>query len=232
MSKLLTKEKEIKVPGEVLAEGMNYLPGSGTYRDGENIYAKMLGLAHVDGRTIKLIPLSGRYSPKTNDVIICRVKDLSINGWMLDINCAYQSMLSMKDATSRYIERGADLTQYYDIGDYMLCRITNVTSQKLIDVTMKGPGLVKLKGGRIGEVNTHKVPRITGKQGSMVSMIKKATDCRITVGQNGRVWIEGKPKDELIVVETLKKIEEESHLAGLTDRIKLFLEAKTGKKLG
>jgi len=81
------------------------------------------------------------------------------------------------------------LTKYFDIGDYVMAKIINVTSQKLVDVTMKGPGLRKLKGGRIIQVNPYKVPRIIGKAGSMVTMIKDATGCRILVGQNGLVWI-------------------------------------------
>jgi exosome complex component RRP4 len=229
MGKLLAKDKTVAIPGELLAEGMDYVPSQGTYRDGQNIYAKLLGLVSIAGRTIKLIPLSGRYSPKKGDTIICRVKDVTFSGWMLDTNCAYQAMLSMKDATSDYIARGADLTQYYDLEDYLVCNIVNVTSQKLIDVTMKGPGLVKLKGGRIIEINPHKVPRLIGKQGSMVNMIKDATGCRITVGQNGLVWIQGDPKGELLVVETIKEIEENSNLSGLTDKIKSFLEKRKVK---
>lgn len=231
MSKILVKDKDVVVPGEALAEGMDSLPGNGTYRDGDNIRAGRLGLVGVDGRTIKLINLSGRYIPKRNDTIICKVIDVNFSGWRLDTNCAYSAMLSMKDGSSDFIARGADLTQYYNLGDYLICKITNVTSQKLIDVTMKGPGLKKLKGGRIVQVNTNKVPRIIGKQGSMVSMIKQATGCRIMVGQNGLVWLEGDAKGELIAVKAIKKIEEESHLSGLTDRIKAFLEKETGKKI-
>ena len=137
----------------------------------------------------------------------------------------------MKDATSEYIEKGADLTKYYDLGDYVVCKIVNVTSQKLVDVAMRGPGLKKLQGGRIIEVNANKVPRIIGKAGSMVSMIKEATNCQIVVGQNGLVWIDGEPEMELITVNTIRKIEEGSHLTGLTDKIKEYLEKETGKKL-
>ncbi|MFH2028197.1 MAG: exosome complex RNA-binding protein Rrp4 [Nanoarchaeota archaeon] len=232
MSKLLVKNKDIVVPGEKLAEGMDSLPGFGTYREGDYVIAGRLGLVSIDGRTIKLISLSGRYMPKKDDTIICKVSDINFSGWSLDTNCAYNAMLPMKDATSDFIQRGADLTQYYDVGDYLVCKIINVTSQKLIDVTMKGPGLRKLDGGRIVQVNTNKVPRIIGKQGSMVSMIKQATDCKIIVGQNGLVWIQGEPKGELLAVNTLKKIEMESHLPGLTDRIKETLEKESGKKIG
>jgi exosome complex component RRP4 len=231
MSKILVKNKEIVVPGEVLAEGMDNLPGLGTYRAGEQILAARLGLTYIDGRTIKLIQLSGRYTPKKNDTIICKVMDINFSGWRIDTNSAYSAMLSMREATSDYIQKGADLTQYYNLGDYVVAQITNVTSQNLIDVTMKGPGLHKLQGGRMIEVSPYKVPRIIGKQGSMVGMIKQATDCRITVGQNGRVWMQGGADSELLVEKTIRKIEAESHLAGLTERIQKFLEKETGKKL-
>ena len=227
----MTKDKQIVVPGEELAKGMDTLPGNGTYRDGEFIRASKLGLVSADGRTIKLIPLSGRYMPKRGDTIVCKVVDVSMMGWRLEINTAYSAMLSMRDATSDFIQRGADLTTYFDIGDYIVAEITNVTSQKLVDVSTKGPGLRKLIGGRIIEVNTNKVPRIIGKQGSMVTMIKNATGCRITVGQNGWIWLDGTPEGELLAVKTIKKIEDESHLSGLTERIKEFLEKETGKKL-
>jgi exosome complex component RRP4 len=91
MSEINVKDKEISVPGEILAVGMDVLPGNGTYRDGENIIANRLGLAMVEGRTIKLIPLSGRYIPKTNDTIICKVIDVSFSGWRLDTNSAYSA---------------------------------------------------------------------------------------------------------------------------------------------
>ena len=137
MSEILVKEKDIVTPGEVLAKGMDHLPGAGTYRDSEEIYSMRLGLVYVDRRTIKVIPLSGVYMPKTGDTVIGKVIDVPMNGWRLDLNCAYSALLSLKDATSDYINRGADLTQYYDIGDYVVCKITNVTKQKLVDVGMR-----------------------------------------------------------------------------------------------
>mgnify|MGYP001610594667 CR=1 FL=1 len=226
MSKTLVKDKSISVPGETLAIGMDILPGIGTYRDGERIVAIRLGLVLIDGRAIKLIPLSGRYTPKTHDTIICKVIDVGFNGWRLDTNSAYSAMLSIKDATSEFIARGANLTQYYDLGDHIVCKIINVTTQKLIDVTMRGPGLRKLKGGRVIEVDPNKVPRIIGKQGSMIVIIKDATKCNIIVGQNGLIWIDGEPINELLAIQTIRKIEKESHLSGLTDKIKEYLNKK------
>lgn len=229
MSEINVKDRDIAVPGEVLAIGMDSFPGIGTYREGENIIAARLGLVQLDGRTIKLIPLSGRYIPTKYDTIISKVTDVSMNGWRLDTNSPYSAMLSMKDATSQFIARGADLKKFYDIEEYVVCKIFNVTSQKLVDVTMKGMGLRKLKGGRVINVTSNKVPRIVGKQGSMVSMIKQATKCNIIVGQNGLIWIDGSPEGELLAVKAIRKIEEESHLSGLTEKIEEFLEKNKAK---
>jgi exosome complex component RRP4 len=230
MSQLNIEEKQIVVPGEILAEGLDYLPGAGTYRNNDKIIACRLGIVNVEGRAIKTIALSGRYMPNKNDVIIGKVIDITFSGWRLDTNSAYSGMLMLKDATSEFIARGADLTQYYNLDDYLVCKITNVTSQKLIDLSMKGPGLRKLGIGRIITVNPHKVPRIIGKAGSMVSMIKNYTNCKIIVGQNGLIWLQGNPKDEVLAVKVIKKIESESHISGLTERIKEFLEKNSDYK--
>ncbi|MBR9691119.1 RNA-binding protein [Candidatus Woesearchaeota archaeon] len=223
-SKLLIKDKEIAAPGEVLATGMDFLPSYGTYRLNNEIMANKLGVASVVGKVIKIIPVAGRYPPKRGDVVIGKVIDVTMNGWIIDINCAYDAMMNVKDATSDFIKRGENLTRFFKIGDHIVAQITNVTSQKLVDLTVKGHGLRKIFGGRLIEVNTHKVPRIIGKQGSMVTMIKQTTGCNIIVGQNGWIWLSGTPEGENLAVEAIKKIERESHLSGLTDKIKSYLE--------
>ncbi len=226
-SKLIIKEKEVVVPGEVVAEGMDYLPGFGMYRQDKKVKASRLGLMRLEGKVIKLIPLSGKYLPKRGDVIIGRVQDINLSGWNIDTNSAYHAMLPLRDASTDYIKKGSDLTKYFAVGDYIVTKITNVTSQNLIDLSMKGPGLRKLEGGRIMRVAPSKVPRIIGSKGSMVSMIKKSTNCNIMVGQNGVVWVRGNnPSDETKAVKAIQMIEDKSHVSGLTDMVNKFLEGE------
>lgn len=224
---LLVKDKEIVVPGERIAKGLEHLPGPGTARADDFIVAQKLGMLRIDGKVAKLIPLNGPYNPKVRDKIIGKVSDVLMSGWRLDINCAYSAVLSMKDATSEFIPRGANLTKYYDLNDWVYCQVTNVTSQKLVDVSMKGPGLRKLEGGRFIKVSPFKVPRVIGKEGSMVTMIKQATNCNIVVGQNGVIWIKGEPENEVVAVEAIEKIDREAHLGGLTDSIDKWLKKRT-----
>jgi exosome complex component RRP4 len=91
--------------------------------------------------------------------------------------------------------------------------------------------LGKIEDGMIIEVNPYKVPRVIGKEGSMIKMIKDETNCNITVGQNGFVWIKGdKIEDELLAKKAILFVTEKSFISGLTDEvIKFFKENKTKK---
>ena len=141
MSELKVKDKEIVVPGEILAEGMDYLPSYGVFRDQGKIIAMQLGLINISGRVIKLIPLSGRYIPKKDDIVLGKIADIGFSGWRVDIGWAFEANLGLKDATSEFIEKRADLTQYYDYGEIIAAQISHVSGSKIIDLTMKGPGL-------------------------------------------------------------------------------------------
>tara|TARA_Y100000310_G_scaffold226949_1_gene229125 strand:- start:191 stop:874 length:684 start_codon:yes stop_codon:yes gene_type:complete len=222
---LLIEEKSIVIPGEALAEGMDFLPGENTYRKDTKIYAKVLGLASLAGHVVKLTPLSGPYVPKVGDKIIAKVIDIAMSGWRLNTGTAYSAMMNMKDASSRFIRNNEDLSQILAIGEYAVVKITKVTSQRLIDLTMKEPGLHKIAGGRIIKINSQKVPRVIGKQGSMISLIKDKTGCTVTVGQNGLVWIKGTDSEkELLAEKAIKLIQEKSHQSGLTEKVQKFLE--------
>jgi exosome complex component RRP4 len=227
---LLIRDKQVVVPGDVLADDLGFIPGFGTYRNNNNLMCSRLGLVNVEGKVIKIIPLSGKYLPRRNDIVVGRIFDILMMGWRIDINSPYSAVLSSKE-TPEYIEKNEDLSRYFDLDEYLVCKVTNVTSQNLVDVSARDQGLRKLRGGRIIYVNTHKVPRIIGKKGSMVSMIKQATGCRIIVGQNGLIWIDGEPDKENLAVQVIRKIESESHIPGLTERIKTYLEEVTGVKL-
>ena len=225
MGQMIISEKSIAVPGEVLAEGMDYLPGEHTFRDGERIIAMKVGVVGLFGRQVKLTPLSGPYIPKSGDIVIGEIVGVGIGGWRVNIGWHFEANLSVKDATSDFIEKGADLSKYFNYGDYLIVEIVNVASSKIIDLSMKGPGLRKLSPGRLFNISAPKVPRVIGKQGSMIGLIKDYTECKISVGQNGVIWLKGDDtKKELLAVRAIEKVEQESHISGLTDRIKEFLE--------
>ena len=227
MSAILIHERDIVIPGEALAEGIDYLPGDNTYREDDKIYSKVLGLASIQGRVLKITALTGPYVPKIGDKIIGKVYDITMSGWRVETGTPYSAMLNVKDATSRFIRKEEDLSKIIGIGEYIIAIIINVTSQRLIDLTMREPGLQNISGGRIIKINCQKVPRVIGKQGSMISLIKQHTNCEITVGQNGLIWLKGTPEGEALAEKAIKFIEEKSHQEGLTERIQKFLVDRT-----
>jgi exosome complex component RRP4 len=226
MGKLLIQDKEIVFPGQVLAQGMDFLPsGQEVLREGEDLIATRVGLVSLNNRLVKLIPLTGTYTPKVNDIVIGKVTGTAVSGWRVKIGCPYEAVIPLKDGTTDFVQRGADLTKYYNYGDYVVAQISQVYNGKLIDLSMKGPGLRKLFPGRVFNVPPMKVPRIIGKKGSMISMIKEHTGCRVSVGQNGVVWLSGdEPAKEQRAMDAIDMIIKNSHKSGLTDTIKEFLE--------
>lgn len=223
---LLIEHRTITVPGQVLAQGMDYIPGDGAKREGDDIISLRVGLANVDGRAIKITPLALPYKPKVGDRIIVRVTDVMRMGWILDTFTAYSALLPLSEGSNEYIRDDANLHDYFTVNDHLIGKVTKVSPQNLIDVSLRGPGLFKLHPGRIVRVDPAKVPRIIGRQGSMVSMIKDATGCNIIVGQNGLIWLKGELDKERIAVETIKKIEDEAHTSGLTEAIQAFLQER------
>ena len=79
-----------------------------------------------------------------------------------------------------------------------------------------------LKGGMILKIKPIKVPRVIGKKSTMVKQISDSTKSQIVVGVNGVIWIQG--GNAALAIEAILRIEEEAHVGGLTERIKLMLE--------
>lgn len=225
MGELNVGIKQIVVPGETLARGLDFLPGEGTYRDGETIRSSVLGLSATAGRLVKVIPLGGRYIPKEGDLVIGVVNEVRFSNWEMDINSPYGATLPISEATDQYIDtRREDLSSFYDVGDTVIAEIIVVDDHMNVNVTLRGPGLRKLREGKVVDVASAKVPRIIGKSGSMVRLIKEATGCQIVVGQNGKVWLKGpNAGSEEKAMRAIRTVEAEAHTSGLTDRIKALL---------
>lgn len=168
------------VPGEVIVSGEDFLPSEGSVRDGENIIATRFGLAEVSGRVVKVISLFGAFVPRRNNVIIGRVRDITFRGWIIDIDSASDGFLPI-DESPRFIQK-SEMDQFLAIGDVLSAKIWNV-APKGIDLTLKGKGLGKLEGGFTFRVIPSRVPRIIGREGSMIGLIKEK---QAPTSQSGR----------------------------------------------
>jgi exosome complex component RRP4 len=215
-------DRTVVIPGEMIFKGEDYLPGEGTEKRGASIVAIRYGLVEETGNLVKVIPLSGVYQPRRGNVVIGKVENVTFNGWVIDINTAEDAFLSLMEIP-RYVNKD-DLKEVMDIGDMVCAKIYSM-NKRGIDLTLAVKGLGKLDKGIIISTNPNKVPRVIGKEGSMISLIKDETNCRITVGQNGLIWISGnKIDDELLAKKAIFHVAENSFMSGLTEEMKKWFE--------
>ena len=218
------KEREIVLPGQIIGTG-TYKPSKGAFKVGNNIYASVLGVPVIKRDCIGVRALFGTYIPNVGDTVIGYVKDVHFSNWIIDINSAYLAVLQLSDATRNRIDPlRYNIRRIFDVGDALIGTVIAVTRTMQSNITTIGKGLGKITSGRVVEIEPTKVPRVIGRKGSMIRMIKEKTACKILVGQNGRVWIDGKPEMQEIVVKALRKIEKEAHTTGLTNEISNLLK--------
>jgi len=214
-------QREIVLPGTCLGERKGRKI-SNCYVEGEKVYSKVLGVLKITDEEISVVPLAGKYFPKVGDRIIGRIQEIEVSGWWVDINSPYIAFLPLAEAVEEFVDvRRVDLSRFYDIDDIIFCKITKVTKNKIIQVSMKDMLARKLFGGITIKITPYKVARVIGKGGSMLEIIKKKTGSEIYVGQNGVIWIKGGKKEKAI--EAILTIEKEAHLSGLTEKIAKML---------
>src|SRR5580700_2787117 len=213
-------ERTLVLPGEEIdVHGLQ--PGPGTYRVDGRTYASVLGLLSRRPPVVRVIPLSGRYIPKPQDVVVGTVTDVQTTFWLLDIGAPRWAPLHMT-GTPWKIDVG-ECGQYLHVGDTVVVAIESIDPTGRIGVTMLGDDLGKVDGGTVITMSPAKVPRVIGRSGSMIQMLTNETGCRIAVGQNGRIWVDGTPEGMVRVREALRLIEEEGQRSGLTERVAGFL---------
>jgi exosome complex component RRP4 len=218
-------EREIVIPSQLLGDIKNNKAGKGTFIENGKIYAEILGVLSNNSNYINVIPLKGRYDPTEKDFVIGIVIEAMQSSWLVDINAAYPALLHVNEVPWD-IDFG-ETERYLNKGDSIMAKVLQVDQEKKLQITLKDRNLYKIKGGYISHVEPSKVPRIIGKKGSMISLLKKYTKCRIFVGQNGRIWIDGDEDGIKKVIETIYKIEDESLSYGLTNKIEEILKKDT-----
>jgi len=216
-------------PGDLLAEG-DYVAGKNTYRIDNRIYASRLGLVEYGDREVRVVALNAFYVPSVGDLVIGKITEVNVNGWIVDINSPYSAILKASDVFERgFKPQKDDLTEIFNIGDLILAKITSYDRTRNPQLTIREPGLGKITKGQIVKITPTKIPRVIGRKGSMINTLKRETGCRITIGQNGLILIHGKnPDDERLAIMAIHKIELEAHTSGLTDRVTEMIRREKG----
>ena len=223
---IFVEDKEIVIPGDILADE-EYNSGRGTFKENNKVCSSLVGLVAIRDKKISVIPLQSKYIPKRGDVVIGEVTDIRFSMWNLDINSPYSGFLPASDVFGK---EKRELNRTFDVGDVLFLRVVDVDEVKKVKLGLKGRGLGKFRGGILINITPTKVPRLIGKKGSMINMIKDETRCEVIVGQNGVVWVKGDPSMERVAEKVINMIEDQAHTSGLTDRVRDMLAKLLGKE--
>ncbi|GBC69792.1 Polyribonucleotide nucleotidyltransferase [archaeon HR01] len=202
------KEAELVVPGQLLSDN-GRRSGPGTYTMNGKVYAAQAGIAKAVEGVVRVIPVSGRYRPERGDKVLGIVSDIKPNVVEVDLGGDIKAVLRMSERESPPLK----LT----LGDVIQAE---VKSAGLRGIFLDLEGLQKVKAGILVNVNPAKVPRLIGRKGSMIQMLKRETGCDFWVGRNGLVVVSGRsPASEFAAIAAINLIEREAHKQGLTERV-------------
>jgi len=220
-----TKRKYV-IPGDVITTGP-YRLEQNVILDGDRVISTIIGISEIYDDTVRVIPLAGKYIPKTNDLVIGKVVSHSSLSWELDINSCYAGFLPASDVFGRDFTAHADeLTSKLEKGDLVAARVANFDRTRDPLLTIADRDLGKIESGELVEISPSKVPRLIGKRGTMIQTIEIATGAIITIGQNGWVVVSCDNQDGLLkAISAIRMVEEQTHITNLTDRVKTMLES-------
>ena len=222
----MEEKRTVVIPGTIVGEVGDKKPGAGTFREDKYIYASRLGIKSEKSGYINIIPLAGVYNPNVGDTILGIIDEAQLSSWIVDINAPYPAVLHVNQVPWK-VEFGAT-ANYLNAGDTIIAKISLIDESNKIELSMEDRSTRKIDEGLIITIQPSKVPRVIGKSGSMITLLKKYTNCSLFVGQNGRIWVKGDPEGVDRILHVIRKIEAESHTQGLTNRIEQLL--KEGSK--
>jgi len=219
-----TKARTFVFPGDIIVEG-NLKAGAYTYSENGKILSSVVGLCEIKNKVVNVIPLHGFYIPRVGDTVIGVIIDNSPTYWQVDINSPYTAILQVSEALSKPIDVAReDIRKYFKVGDIIVAEVIAFDKLRNPLVSIKGSDLGKLEGGTLITFSPVKVPRLIGKRGSMINIIKRELKCKIVMGRNGRLWLSSiDPITVNLVRRIISLIEKEAHLPGLTDKVKKII---------
>jgi len=219
----LFESRDLVIPGDVLYEG-RIRTGDNTHRSEGKVVASRIGLVNYNRGVVSVIALEAGFSPLTGDLVIGEVTDIRLGRWMVNIDTSEEAVLNIPDAIDAPFNPDIDMTRILDIGDTLVAKIVDLDRRRTPILSILGRSLGRVNEGFLMKLTPSKIPRLIGKKGSMVNMILNQTGCNVVIGQNGRILIHGRTREqEAMAVKVIKKVENEAHISGLTSRVQEYL---------
>ena len=214
-------ENQFVLPGDVIVTG-DYRPEQNVILEGNKLMSTSIGFSEIKDDLVTVTPLTGLYTPKTDDLVIGKIVSHNALSWEVDINSYYSGILTASDIFGKdYSPSRDDLSLKLKTGDIILARIANVNSRDPL-ITIAGENLGKVDSGELIKISPTKIPRLTG---SVIQTIEASTNATITVGQNGLIILKCDNSTGLKkAIASIKMIGMAQHDANLEEKIQKFLD--------
>jgi exosome complex component RRP4 len=200
--------RKLVIPGEVLA-GKPLRLDHTIVEDGKTC-ATVIGM--FDDQTSGFIPLEGLWYPQPGEKVIGIVEEARLNTDNIALNAPFKGLIISKFTEGNLVN-----------GDIVEATVKDLDKTGTIVLVRPRP----LYGGKVLAIKPSKVPRLLGKNDTMINQIVNATKSSISIGMNGLVWIKGGNSD--LATDAILKIQEEAHVSGLTERIAKMLQERANK---
>ena len=217
-------KNQFVLPGDTISG--SYEPAQNVILDDNRLLSTAIGFCEIDDNQASVSPLTGFYIPKSDDLVIGKIKSHTSMVWEVDINSYHVGILPAFDIFGKdYNPSKHDLSSKLNIGDLVAVRIVSGDTARDPLVTISGENLGKIDSGELVKISSAKISYLISKHGSMIQTIESSTDTSITIGQNGLVVVSSNESNGLLkAIEAIQMVEEQAHLADLTDKVKKMLE--------
>jgi len=217
-------ESQFVLPGDVIVTG-DYRPEQNVILDGNRLMSTAVGFSEIKDNLVTVTPLTGLYTPKTDDLVIGKIVSHNALSWQVDINSYYLGILTASDIFGKdYSPSRDDLSLKLNTGDIILARIANVGSRDPL-ITIIGENLGKIDSGELVKISPTKISRLIGKHSSRIQTIEASTNATITVGQNGLIILKCDDSTGLKkAIATIKMIGITHSNANLEEKIQNILD--------
>ena len=212
------------IPGDIIIAD-DCRPGQNVILEGNRVMSTAIGFSEIEDNLVTVTPLTGLYTPKTDDLVIGKIISHNALSWQVDINSYYSGILTASDIFGKdYSPSRDDLSLKLNTGDIVLARIANVGSRDPL-ITIIGENLGKIDSGELIKISPTKIPRLIGKHSSRIQTIEASTNATITVGQNGLIILKCDDSTGLKkAIATIKMIGITHSNANLEEKIQNILD--------
>ncbi len=216
-------KNQFVLPGDTISG--SYEPAQNVILNDNRLLSTAIGFCEINDNEASVSPLTGFYIPRSDDLVIGKIKSHTSMVWEIDINSYHVGILPAFDIFGKdYNPSKHDLSSKLNVGDLVVVRIVSGDTTRDPLVTISGENLGKIDSGELVKVSFAKISYLISKHGSMIQTIESSTDTSITIGQNGLVIVSGGESNGLLkALAAIRMVEEQAHLADLTDKVKKML---------